>query len=183
MSTSTTGHAAPTGVGVLPTPKQQFLDAYEREHQITMRLLRAYPPDKVELRPHPKCKTARELAWMFAAERALGTAVLNNWYATNKPGQGQLPQAPADWQDLLAAIEKAHTDYRAVVESFSDAQLMENVKFFSAPKTMGDYQRIGFMWFLLSDQIHHRGQFSIYSRMADGKVPSIYGPSADEPWN
>ena len=183
MSTSTTGHTAPAGVGVLPTPKQQFLDAYEREHQITMRLLRAYPPDKVELRPHPKCKTARELAWMFAAERALGTAVLNDWYATNKPGSGQMPQAPADWQDLLAAIEKAHTDYRAVVESFSDAQLMENVKFFSAPKTMGDYQRIGFMWFLLSDQIHHRGQFSIYSRMADGKVPSIYGPSADEPWN
>ena len=182
MSTSTTGHAAPAGVGVLPTPKQQFLDAYEREHQITMRLLRAYPPDQVELRPHPKCKTARELAWMFAAERALGTAVLNDWYATNKPGSGQMPQAPADWQDLLAAIEKAHTDYRAVVESFSDAQLMENVKFFSAPKTMGDYQRIGFMWFLLSDQIHHRGQFSIYSRMADGKVPSIYGPSADEPW-
>jgi uncharacterized damage-inducible protein DinB len=183
MSTSTPGHAAPAGVGVLPTPKQQFLDAYEREHQITMRLLRAYPPDKLELRPHPKCKTARELAWIFAAERALGTAVLNNWYATNKPGQGGLPQAPADWQDLLAAIEKAHTDYRAVVESFSDAQLMESVKFFSGPKTMGDYQRIGFLWFLLSDQIHHRGQFSIYSRMADGKVPSIYGPSADEPWN
>ena len=166
----------------MESSKQQFLDAYEREHQITMRLLRAYPADKLELRPHPKCKTARELAWMFAGERALGTAVLNNWYATNKPGQGQMPQAPADWEDLLAAIEKAHTDYRAVVESFSDAQLMENVKFFSAPKTMGDYQRIGFMWFLLSDQIHHRGQFSIYSRMADGKVPSIYGPSADEPW-
>ena len=182
MSTSTTGHAAPAGVGVLPTPKQQFLDAYEREHQITMRLLRAYPADKLELRPHPKCKTARELAWMFAGERALGTAVVNDWYATNKPGPGQMPQGPADWEDLLAAIEKAHTDYRAVVESFSDAQLMENVKFFSAPKTMGDYQRIGFMWFLLSDQIHHRGQFSIYSRMADGKVPSIYGPSADEPW-
>jgi hypothetical protein len=106
MSTSTTGHAAPAGVGVLATPKQQFLDAYEREHQITMRLLRAYPPDQVELRPHPKCKTARELAWMFAAERALGTAVLNDWYATNKPGQGQLPQAPADWQDLLAAMRR-----------------------------------------------------------------------------
>jgi uncharacterized damage-inducible protein DinB len=169
-------------VGVLPTARQQFLEAYEREHQITMRLLRAYPPDKLELRPHPKCKTARELAWMFAAERALGTAVLNDWYATNKPGTGQMPQAPADWQDLLAAIEKAHTDYRTVVESLSDAQLYENVKFFAGPKTMGDYQRIQFMWFLLSDQIHHRGQFSVYSRMADGKVPSIYGPSADEPW-
>lgn len=36
--------------------------------------------------------------------------------------------------------------------------------------------------FLLADQIHHRGQFSVYLRMADGKVPSIYGPSGDEPW-
>jgi len=182
MDTSTTGQQQSAGVGVLPTPKQQFLDAYEREHQITMRLLRSYPADKLELKPHPKCKTARELAWMFAGERALGTAVLNNWYATNKPGQGQMPTAPADWQELLAAIEKSHTDYRALVESFSDTQLLENVRFFNAPRNMGDWQRIQFMWFLLSDQIHHRGQFSIYARMADGKVPSIYGPSADEPW-
>jgi uncharacterized damage-inducible protein DinB len=182
MSNSTTGVQASAGVGVLPTPKQQFLEAYEREHQITMRLLRAYPDDKLELRPHPKCKTARELAWMFAGERALGTAVLNDWYATNKPGEGQMPKPPGDWQELLTAIEKSHKDYGALIESFSDAQLLENVKFFTAPRTMGDWQRIQFMWLLLSDQIHHRGQFSIYSRMADGKVPSIYGPSADEPW-
>jgi uncharacterized damage-inducible protein DinB len=37
-------------------------------------------------------------------------------------------------------------------------------------------------WMILSDQIHHRGQFSVYLRMAGGKVPSIYGPTADEPW-
>jgi len=35
---------------------------------------------------------------------------------------------------------------------------------------------------MLDDQIHHRGQLSVYVRMAGGKVPSIYGPSADEPW-
>jgi len=35
---------------------------------------------------------------------------------------------------------------------------------------------------ILCDQIHHRGRFSIYLHMADGKVPSIYGPTADEPW-
>jgi len=38
------------------------------------------------------------------------------------------------------------------------------------------------MWFMLLDSIHHRGQLSVYVRMAGGKVPSIYGPSADEPW-
>ena len=50
------------------------------------------------------------------------------------------------------------------------------------PGKMGDWKRSDFMWFLLSDHIHHRGQFSVYLRMAGGKVPAIYGPSADEPW-
>jgi uncharacterized damage-inducible protein DinB len=47
---------------------------------------------------------------------------------------------------------------------------------------MGDVPKVAFLWFILHDQIHHRGQFSVYLRIAGGKVPSIYGPSADEPW-
>jgi len=176
-----TSSASSAGVGVMPAPKQQYLDAYEREHTITMRLLRAYPPDKLDLKPHPKCKSARELAWMFVGERGLGTVVLKN--ELNPAALGGMPPAPAEWDALLGAIEKAHKDFGSLVQSYSDAQLFENVKFFTAPKTMGEVSRINFLWFLLSDQIHHRGQFSIYSRMADGKVPSIYGPSADEPWS
>ena len=38
------------------------------------------------------------------------------------------------------------------------------------------------VWGMLHDQIHHRGQLSVYLRIVGGKVPSIYGPSADEPW-
>src|SRR5664280_1522328 len=37
------------------------------------------------------------------------------------------------------------------------------------------------MWGLLFDAIHHRGQLSTYIRPMGGKVPSIYGPSADDP--
>jgi uncharacterized damage-inducible protein DinB len=37
-----------------------------------------------------------------------------------------------------------------------------------------------FMLMMLHDQIHHRGQLTVYVRMAGGKVPSIYGPSADD---
>jgi uncharacterized damage-inducible protein DinB len=47
---------------------------------------------------------------------------------------------------------------------------------------MGDVRRQDFLWMMLNDMIHHRGQFSVYLRMAGGKVPSIYGPSKDEPW-
>ena len=43
-------------------------------------------------------------------------------------------------------------------------------------------QPIGqFLWFILFDSIHHRGQLSTYLRPMGGKVPAIYGPSADEP--
>ena len=63
-----------------------------------------------------------------------------------------------------------------------DDALHGTVKFFVAPGTLGDIPKIQFLWFLGCDQIHHRGQMSVYLRMAGGKVPSIYGPSADEPW-
>jgi uncharacterized damage-inducible protein DinB len=47
---------------------------------------------------------------------------------------------------------------------------------------MADVRKLDFLWLMLTDQIHHRGQLSVYARMAGGKVPSIYGPSFDEPW-
>jgi uncharacterized damage-inducible protein DinB len=168
-------------LGVRPTSRQLFLDAYEREHAITMKLLRAFPPEKSELQPHPRCKSARELAFIFALERGLGKAGLANAFASGSRG-GAPPAAPDSWEAVLTAIESAHVEFRDVFSSYTDDQLFEPIKFFGGPKTLIDVPRIDFAWFLLHDQIHHRGQFSIYVRMADGKVPSIYGPSGDEPW-
>lgn len=161
--------------------KQQFLDTYEREHATTMRVLRAYPADKAELRPHPRCKTARELAWVFALERGLGRMVFDDEFAT-RPPSGGAPPPPAAWPEVLEAVERSHREFGDLVRGTSEEALSEAVSFFTAPKTMGKVPRMEFLWFLLHDEIHHRGQFSIYLRMADGKVPSIYGPSADEPW-
>ena len=168
-------------IGAMPILRQQFLDAYEREHATTMRVLRAFPPEKSDLRPHAKCKTARELAWIFVQERGLGQAGLNDAFANGIPDRPPAP-APEKWDDILSALETAHVEFRKTFESFNDQQLNEPIKFFGGPKTLADYPRLGFAWFLLCDQIHHRGQFSIYLRIADAKVPSIYGPTADEPW-
>jgi uncharacterized damage-inducible protein DinB len=162
------------------TPKHQFLETYEREHATTMRVLRAYPADQLELRPHEKAKTARELAWMFVLERRLGTAVHHNALASGAPTP--MPAPPESWDELLGALETAHQDFASLIRSTPDEQLFEKVRFLVGPKTMGDVSRMDFLWFLLHDQIHHRGQFSIYLRMAGGRVPSIYGPTADEPW-
>src|SRR5689334_15779016 len=85
-----------------PSLREQFLDAYEREHAKTMKVLRAYPPDKSELQPHPRCKPARELAWIFALERGLGKAGLANAFAGGSRG-GSPPPAPDSWEAVLSA--------------------------------------------------------------------------------
>jgi len=160
--------------------KQQFLDAYDREHATTMRVLRAYPEGKLDLTPHEKSKSARDLAWVFVMERGLGEMVFRNNFPEGMTGE--MPEPPEDWGALLGALEKASTDFRALVSGTPDGELNEKVRFYVAPKTLGELTRMELLWFLLHDEIHHRGQFSVYLRMADGKVPSIYGPTADEPW-
>jgi len=180
MTTAATP-ASSSAIGAVPTPRQQYLDALDREHATTMKVLRAYPPDKADLKPHPKSKSARDLAWIFVLERGLGKAGLNNVFASGQVGGGP-PPAPEKWEDILSALEAAQVDYRKLFDSFSDDELMQPVKFFVGPGTLADFSRLAFAWFLLCDEIHHRGQISVYLRMADGRVPSIYGPSLDEPW-
>lgn len=164
------------------SPKQTFLDAYDREHATTMRVLRAYPEDQLDLRPSPKSNSARDLAWTFVLERGLGTKVWHDEFAKGMPSGGGPAKPPERWDELLATLEKVHQDFRTLIASASDEDLETVVHFFTAPKTMGELTRLDWIWFLLHDEIHHRGQFSVYLRMAGAKVPSIYGPTADEPW-
>lgn len=158
-----------------------FLATLDREHQTTNRVLRAFPEEKLDLRPTEKSKTAKELAWVFALNCGLGAHV---WEDAIAKGQltGEPPPPPQKWEDLLLGVERANADYRAIVASASDADLDAKVHFFTAPKTLGEVTRHEFIWFLLHDAIHHRGQFTVYLRMAGAKVPSVYGPTADEPW-
>ena len=161
--------------------KATFLANYDREHATTMRVLRAYPPDQLDLKPSPKSNSARDLAWIFVLESYLGIKVWNDEFAKGLV-TGSAPKAPEDWNALLAEVETSYAQFRAVVDGASEEELEQEVQFFTAPKTMGPITKHEWIWFLLHDQIHHRGQFSVYLRIAGGRVPSIYGPTADEPW-
>ena len=164
------------------TRKEHFLENYDKEHATTMRVLRAYPEDQLDLKPAPKSNSARDLAWTFVLECGLGRRVWNDELARGIPAGSKPPKPPEQRDDLLAALEQAYNEFRELVASASEEDLDTVVHFFVAPKTMGPITRIDWIWFLLFDQIHHRGQFSTYLRIAGGKVPSIYGPTADEPW-
>jgi uncharacterized damage-inducible protein DinB len=159
----------------------RYLAAFEPEFATTMRVLAAYPDDKLDMRPHPKCKTARELAWLFVREMGmLATATTTGFDWSKAPPPA--PQPPETMVEILAALDAGHDRFVTILRETTDDDFPKHVAFFVAPKTPGDIPMHAFLWFILHDQIHHRGQFSIYLRMADAKVPSIYGPTADEPW-
>ncbi len=159
--------------------KEQFLTTWEREAGTTLKVLKAYPGTKVDLKPHEKARSAKELAWTFVFE---GVGGVQGVEGELKFPPKNMPAMPPNWDGMIAECERAFRGLADRVKTVSDAQLNTTVKFFTGPKQMGDVRRLDFLWFLLMDMVHHRGQFSVYLRMAGGKVPSIYGPSGDEPW-
>lgn len=167
------------------SPKQQFTDAFEGEHERTMRVLRAYPDDQSDFKPHERSRPAREVAWplVLGQERLMMMALTTGFVWPKAPaGPPPLPVTPSKMSEIATAAERAHRQVAEALRNADDAKLEGgSVQFFVAPRKLGDIPTMEFLWFLLFDHIHHRGQLSVYLRMV-GKVPSIYGPSGDQPW-
>jgi uncharacterized damage-inducible protein DinB len=161
-----------------PSAKTRFLKAYQREHATTAKVLRALPREQSTFKPHERSNDAHALGWTFVVEEQLMLRALQN---QNLLGSG-FPKAPERWETVLNDFDKTYDAIVKELEAPINSDLEGTTQFFVAPKQVGDVPLEDFVWFMLSDQIHHRGQLSVYVRMAGGKVPSIYGPSADEPW-
>lgn len=161
-----------------PSAKEQYRTTYERELPITKRVLRAYPADKGSYKPHEKNNTALQIAWTFVVENNIVMAALKGPLKF----EGGFPPPPAKFEEVVAAYDKSSKALLEAVMATPDSRLNEKLAFPSGPKQMDEMPVIDFLWFMLMDSIHHRGQLSVYIRPAGGKVPSIYGPSGDEPW-
>ena len=159
------------------TERDMYLQSFEREYPITLKVLKAYPAEKSELKPAEKSKNARELAWMLVLNQMVVTPTLRGEL---KPGG--MPPPPKSWNEVLATFETAHRDATAKLSQLSDEQMNRMITLPVGPKQMGEVRVADALWRFLSDTIHHRGRFSVYVRLAGGKLPSIYGPTADEPW-
>ncbi|HET7622512.1 MAG TPA: DinB family protein [Gemmatimonadaceae bacterium] len=158
--------------------KEMFPEAYEREHATTLKVLRAFPAEQSDFRPHERSNAALQLAWTFVLEERMMLLAIKG---ESVVGSG-FPSPPGSWEKVLEAFQEQHARLLDRLRSAGESDYAGTVQFFVGPNKMGDIPTYTFLWSMLSDQIHHRGQLSVYLRMAGGKVPSIYGPSADEPW-
>ncbi len=160
------------------TEKEMFLKAWEREFETTVKVLKAYPENKLDVKPAEKLKSARDLAFVFVGEQAIVDMVMKGKVEFGGPG----PQAPNSMAEIILMFSNAVRINMDKVKAMSDADYNSMMGWFVAPKTPGQVRKADVLWTILMDMIHHRGQFSVYLRIAGGKVPSIYGPTADEPW-
>ncbi len=162
----------------MATEKETFLATWEREFETTLKVIKAYPADKLDLKPAEKSKSARDLLFVFAAEQHFFTQILNGALDF----ASQAPKAPSTLEEIVSVTEKGNATLVAKIKAMPDASFDEKVNFPVAPKTMAPVRKMDLSWMMVMDSIHHRGQLSVYIRLAGGKVPSIYGPTADEPW-
>lgn len=158
--------------------KSTYMKSWEREHAVTLNVLRHFPADKQDLKPAEKCKSAKDLAFVFVSEyEMLGKAIIAGELDFSKK-----LHPPDSLSQIITQIEQIKEPFLASISAMSDADWNGTMMFMTGPGKMVPVRRAELLWMLLMDMIHHRGQFSIYNRIAGGKVPSIYGPSADEPW-
>ena len=157
-----------------------LLPEFDREMTTTRKVLERVPEDKFDWKPHEKSFSIGALAAHVAALPTWGTETLAR---SDKDIAGaQPPLAPASKGELMATFDRNVAATRSALAGKTDAELLatwtltrRGKAIFSMPKTTV------LRSFVLSHLIHHRGQLSVYLRLLDVPVPSIYGPSADEP--
>ena len=165
----------------VPTSFARLLaDDYRRESALTVKLLRGYPPDRASLKPHEHSNSAHQLLWTFVVENALIEGAVQHGLREPGSARGAMPES---WDEALRQYEDGVDRVQRMLDAFDDGAMSRSVSFFAGPKQRAEFSLFDFVRFMIKDSIHHRGQLSVYLRLAGAKVPSIYGPSHDEPWN
>ena len=156
-----------------------LLAEYDRETAATRTLLTRLPDDRFPWRPHAKSFTAGELA-SHLANLPFWALVTLREASFDAAGQPQTPAATSQ-AELLSRFDTRVAEARAVLSGYPETRLVEPWTLTQGDRALFSMPRLA-VWrsFVMNHLIHHRGQLSVYLRLLDLPVPSIYGPSADE---
>ena len=158
------------------TPREHYAQCFKNEKPIFVRVLRAVPPDKTAYRPHPKSTSAGNLVWMLACELHDACEIVDH-HEVNFA----LPPAPAKLEESLTAYERNAGELEKRLANIDDESWGRKARFMVNGTPAWEAPLGDMLWGFLFDAIHHRGQLSSYLRPMGAKVPSIYGPSGDDP--
>jgi uncharacterized damage-inducible protein DinB len=162
------------------TSRDFALASIDREKTATKRVIEAIPENKKTWKPDEKAKTAEELAWHIASVEVgflHGIAKLS--FATMADEEEIQKNPPKTIAEIAKWYESNLPAALAAVQKMTPQQLMTPIDFYGA----FNFPAFMYLDFCRVHSIHHRGWLASYLRPMGGKCPSIYGGSADEPWN
>lgn len=159
-----------------------FLAELERESARSRRVLEQVPDNKGDWKPHD-----RSMAFGYLANLV---ATMPTWLAMGverdeldlKPagGSGMTMEPMNKAAEYVSALDRAVAEARAALAGATDAHLVTPWRLLVAGKTVWETPRHEMMRDTINHWAHHRGQMTVYLRLLGAKVPSVYGPSADD---
>lgn len=151
-----------------------ILADYAQEMQTTLQVLGAVPNDRLDYQPDAKAKTGLGL---------LRHITLEDEWVLNSIAKGAFTDMPDDSDacgimtsaDAVARYKEKIPAALDRVRAMSGEQLLQTIDLLG----MMQMPAVNFVAMSVKHSVHHRGQLSTYLRPMGGKVPSIYGPTAD----
>jgi len=159
----------------MKTTRDYYRERFEAEKPTFIKVMKAVPADKADYKPHPRSTSAGDLLWLLAVELHDACDIIDS-------GECVLSIKPApSVAECVAAYEKHAATLQSRLATVDDKTWDGPAKLIMDGRVIWE-ATVGDMLFgFLFDAIHHRGQLSSYLRPMGSKVPSIYGPSADDP--
>jgi uncharacterized damage-inducible protein DinB len=154
-----------------------ILKELEEEGKVTLRVLERIPEDKLTWKPHPKSFSLGQLAMHIAAQGSLARVAADQVHQIQIP----CPEEPNHRKEIIDAFTLGLAAAKQLLSQMDDVTITAKWVGQLNGKTILEMPRVAFIRMAMLNHIyHHRGQLSVYLRLLNVAVPSIYGPSADE---
>ncbi len=160
---------------------QGMLAEFTYESATTRKMLERIPEAKLGWKPHNKSMTLARLASHIAeTPEWLGSILQQDEFVFDPTGY--TPKEHKTVAELLAAFDKNVESAAAMMQGQSDDHLMKMWRMRSPERVFFEMPRVAVIrTMIMNHTVHHRGQLSVYLRLLDVPLPSVYGPTADDP--
>ena len=158
-----------------------FTEELDREADRTRRALAAVPLGKDDWVPHQKSMPLGRLAGLVASMPSWVSLIVEQDDLNLTPPAGSGQYHPPKTEELVQVHDEHVRKAKEALAKTNDQFLMTtNWKLLAGGQVVLNQPRHVVLRDTMNHLAHHRGQLTVYLRLNDRTVPSIYGPSADD---
>ena len=153
---------------------QHLLDTYASETNKVISVWRSFDPADLTFRPHPKSSTVADiLKHQLLSERRF----FGEFVGTPEPPATEVLPASMDLASCISRMAELARPRLMFFSNQPSQWWLEEVPFFDSK-----HQRIWVFWRRVLHTCHHRTQLTVYLRLLNKPVLSVYGPTSDQIW-